>query len=122
MSLKVIINTNKLFKIKKLSSMYKMSSMNNKQFLRSLPFYDNNIDTSLRKPRAKKEVIIKPKISNKQILKRKNKYKKSNIFKYDLPFNNDYVNKNLLENLPFYYNEPEKSKRKPNNNKNKLED
>ena len=93
-----------------------MTSLNNKQFLRSLPFYDNNIDTFLKKPRIKKDVVIKSKTSNKQKLIN-NKYKKSNIFKYALPFNNDYVNRNLLEFLPFYYNESEKSKRKPKNNK-----
>ena len=39
------------------------------------------------------------------------------MFKYVLPFNNDYVNINLLEILPFYYNELEKSKTRPKNNK-----
>ena len=73
-----------------------MCSLNNKQFLRSLPFYDNNLDTFLKKPRIKKDVVIKSKTSNKQKL-RNNKYKKSNIFKYALPFSNDYVNRN-------YYN------------------
>ena len=94
-----------------------MSSLNNKQLLRSLPFYNINIDTFSKKLRIKKDLVIKPRINNKQIVKRKNKYKKSNIFKYALPFNNDYVNRNLLENLHFYYNESEKSKRKPKNDK-----
>ena len=94
-----------------------MSSMNNKQVLRHLPFHNNDIDASFEKPRIKKDVIIKPKAKIIQSTKRKKNTKKSNMFKYVLSFNNDYVNRNLLQVLPFDYNELERSKRRPKNNK-----
>ena len=39
-----------------------MSSMNNKQVLRQLPFHNNDIDTSFKKPRIKKDVVVKPEV------------------------------------------------------------
>ena len=91
--------------------------MTNKKVLKQLPFHNNDTDNFFKKPKIKKDIVIKPKPKYIRSSKRKNKYKKSNVFKYALPFNNDYVNRNLLKALPFYYNEIERSKRRPKSNK-----
>ena len=71
--------------------------MTNKKVLKQLPFHNNDTDNFFKKPKIKKDIVIKPKPKYIRSSKRKNKYKKSNVFKYTLPFNNDYVNRNLLK-------------------------
>ena len=43
------------------------SDYKNTDLLKYLPFYTSEIQKSIKKPRIKKEVIKKPKISNKEL-------------------------------------------------------
>ena len=80
-----------------------------------------------KKPRIKKEVTIKPKISNKELShllpyhpKRSKRLTKHQIFDRVLHFSNDYVDRSLLEYLPFHTDKVEISKRKPKKKRNTI--
>ena len=99
----------------------------NTELLEFQPFYTSEIQKSTKKLLIKKEVTIKPKISNKELSqllpyhpKRSKRLTKHQIFDRVLHFSNDYVDRSLLEYLPFHTDKVEISKRKPKKKRNTI--
>ena len=81
MSLSNLRNYNKFFNNSFYAQHIKMSqNYKNTDLLKFLPFYTSEIQKLIKKLQIKKEVIKKPKISNKELSKALNTRKYSTIF------------------------------------------